>query len=100
MQIAKVRGTIVSTQKDPSLRGTKFLLLQLIDEQGNLLPAYEVAGDSVGAGVDEWVLVSRGSAARQLEGTERRPLDALVIGIIDTVTVGNSLIYNKRDIDR
>jgi len=37
MQIAKVRGTVVSTQKDPSLQGTKLLLLQLIDEEGNLL---------------------------------------------------------------
>jgi len=67
MQIARVRGTVTSTQKDPSLRGVKLLMLQLIDENGNLLPVYEVAADnSVGAGVDEWVLVSRGSAAREL----------------------------------
>lgn len=97
MQIAKVRGTVVSTQKDPSLQGTKFLLIQLIDEAGNLLPQYEVAGDTVGAGVDEWVLVTRGSAARQLAGTERRPLDALVVAIIDTVSVDNALLYSKRD---
>ncbi len=97
MQIAKVRGTVVSTQKDPSLHGTKFLLLQWIDEKGELLPEYEVAADCVGAGVDEWVLVSRGSAARQITGKEKRPLDALVIGIIDTVTVDNSLLYSKRE---
>jgi len=77
MQIARVRGTVTSTQKDPSLRGVKLLMLQLIDENGNLLPVYEVAADnSVGAGVDEWVLVSRGSAARELSGNEQRPLDA------------------------
>ncbi|OLP16834.1 carbon dioxide concentrating mechanism protein CcmL [Leptolyngbya sp. 'hensonii'] len=97
MQIAKVRGTVVSTQKDPSLQGTKFLLLQFVDEAGNLRPDYEVAADSVGAGVDEWVLVSRGSAARQLSGTERRPLDALVVAIIDTVSVDNALLYSKRE---
>ncbi|MDX2100222.1 MAG: EutN/CcmL family microcompartment protein [Leptolyngbyaceae cyanobacterium bins.59] len=97
MQIAKVRGTVVSTQKDPSLQGTKFLLVQLIDDSGNLLPEYEVAADSVGAGVDEWVLVSRGSAARQLAATERRPLDALVVAIIDTVSVDSGLLYSKRD---
>ena len=97
MQIAKVRGTVVSTQKDPSLHGTKFLLLQWIDEKGELLPEYEVAADCVGAGVEEWVLVSRGSAARQVAGKENRPLDALVIGIIDTVTVENSLLYSKRE---
>lgn len=97
MQIAKVRGTVVSTQKDPSLQGTKFLLLQFVDEAGNLRPDYEVAADSVGAGLDEWVLVSRGSAARQISGTDGRPLDALVVAIIDTVSVDNALLYSKRE---
>ena len=95
MQIAKVLGTVVSTQKDPSLTGLKFLLLQFIDEAGELLPKYEVAADSVGAGVDEWVLVSRGSAARQSERNATRPLDALVVGIVDTVTIENRSLYSK-----
>ena len=95
MQIAKVLGTVVSTQKDPSLTGLKFLLLQFINEAGELLPKYEVAADSVGAGVDEWVLVSRGSAARQSERNSNRPLDALVVGIVDTVTVENRSLYSK-----
>ncbi|MBD2139043.1 EutN/CcmL family microcompartment protein [Anabaena sp. FACHB-1237] len=98
MQIAKVRGTVVSTQKDPSLRGVKLLMLQLVDENGNLLPEYEVAADnSVGAGLDEWVLVSRGSAARQISGNEQRPLDSLVVAIIDTIYVEDRQIYSKKD---
>ncbi|BBD67007.1 MULTISPECIES: EutN/CcmL family microcompartment protein [Nostoc] len=97
MQVAKVRGTVVSTQKDPSLRGVKLLLLQLVDEDGNILPQYEVAADIVGAGVDEWVLVSRGSAARQVIGNEQRPLDAVVVAIIDTIHVEDRLIYSKKD---
>ncbi|HYX19102.1 MAG TPA: EutN/CcmL family microcompartment protein [Nostoc sp.] len=97
MQVAKVRGTVVSTQKDPSLRGVKLLLLQLVDEDGNILPQYEVAADTVGAGVDEWVLVSRGSAARQIIGNEQRPLDAVVVAIIDTIHVEDRLIYSKKD---
>ncbi|BAY46045.1 ethanolamine utilization protein EutN/carboxysome structural protein Ccml [Scytonema sp. HK-05] len=97
MQIAKVRGTVVSTQKDPSLRGVKLLLLQLVDEEGRILPEYEVAADNVGAGVDEWVLVSRGSAARQVLGNEQRPVDAAVVAIIDTVNVKDRLIYSKKD---
>lgn len=100
MQIARVRGTVVSTQKEASLTGVKFLLLQLIDEDGNPLPEYEVAADNVGAGVDEWVLVSRGSAARQTPRGETRPLDALVVGIIDTVSVGRNFLYSKRESDR
>ena len=95
MQIAKVRGTVVSTQKEPSLRGVKFLLLQFLDDAGQPLPHYEVAADNVGAGIDEWVLVSRGNAARQVPGSEQRPVDAAVIGIIDTVNVDNRALYNK-----
>jgi carbon dioxide concentrating mechanism protein CcmL len=98
MQIAKVRGTVVSTHKEPSLRGVKFLLLQFLDEEGHLLPKYEVAADTVGAGIDEWVLVSRGSAARQVgDNSHTRPIDALVVGIIDTVNVDNQVLYSKKD---
>ncbi|MEA5536061.1 EutN/CcmL family microcompartment protein [Crocosphaera sp. XPORK-15E] len=97
MQIAKVRGTVVSTHKTPSLTGTKLLLLQFIDAQGQPLPKYEVAADLVGAGIDEWVLVSRGSAARIESGMEQRPIDAMVVGIIDTITVENRKLYSKKD---
>ncbi|MEM1172855.1 MAG: EutN/CcmL family microcompartment protein [Cyanobacteria bacterium P01_H01_bin.35] len=97
MQIAKVRGTVVSTQKEPNLRGTKLLLLQFIDEEGHPLPKYEVAADNVGAGIDEWVLVSRGGAAREVPGGEQLPVDARVVAIIDTITVDNRMIYGKKD---
>jgi carbon dioxide concentrating mechanism protein CcmL len=95
MQLAKVLGTVVSTQKDPSLTGCKLLLLQFIDEEGDLLPNYEVAADFVGAGTEEWVLVSRGSGARQSDRSEGRALDALVVAIVDTVTVNNRSLYSK-----
>lgn len=97
MQIAIVRGTVVSTHKTRSLTGMKLLLLQFIDAQGQLLPLYEVAGDTMGAGIDEWVLVTRGSAARVESGYEARPLDAMVVGIIDTVNVENRLLYSKKE---
>ncbi|MEG3439399.1 EutN/CcmL family microcompartment protein [Pannus brasiliensis CCIBt3594] len=97
MQIAKVCGTVVSTVKPRSMTGVKLLLLQFIDARGELLPKYEVAGDIVGAGINEWVLVSRGGAARIEDGFDNRPLDAMVVGIIDTITVENRLIYSKKD---
>lgn len=97
MQIARVRGTVVSTQKEMSLRGVKFLLLQFLDEEGQPLPKYEVAADNVGAGIDEWVLVSLGSAARQVGDSNTRPIDAMVVGIIDTVNVDNQTLYSKKD---
>lgn len=95
MQIAKVQGTVVSTYKEPTLSGTKFLLLQLIDMQGQLLPEYEVAADTVGAGIGEWVLVSRGSGSRQVRDSLNRPIDAAVVAIIDTVTIGREILYSK-----
>ena len=97
MQIAKVCGTVVSTCKEPSLRGVKFLLVQFLDRDGELLPQYEVAADIVGAGVEEWVLVSRGSAARQVGESDKRPIDAMVVGIIDTVSVVDRILYSKKD---
>jgi carbon dioxide concentrating mechanism protein CcmL len=100
MQLAQVRGTVVSTQKDPNLQGVKLLLLQLIDEEGELIPKYEVAADNVGAGVGEWVLVTLGSAARQVIRNDERPVDAAVIAIVDTVSVENRILYSKKETDR
>ena len=100
MQIARVRGTVVSTHKAPSMTGVKLLLVQYIDEQGQLLPKYEVAGDIVGAGVGEWVLISIGSAARTHTGQESRPVDATVVGIIDTVSLDNGSLYSKKEAER
>lgn len=96
MQIAKVRGTVVSTQKLPSITGIKLLLVQFIDEEGQLLPRYEVVADSVGAGLDEWVLVSCRAIAPHPDN-DLRPIDAMVIGIIDTVTLENRRLYSKKD---
>jgi carbon dioxide concentrating mechanism protein CcmL len=100
MQIAKVCGTVVSTHKSRTLTGVKLLLVQFVDAQGNLLPKYEVAGDTVGAGMNEWVLVTRGSAARKESGHQERPVDAMVVGIIDTVTIAGGLLYSKKEAER
>jgi carbon dioxide concentrating mechanism protein CcmL len=97
MRLAKVVGTVVSTHKEPSLTGTKFLLVQMLDAAGQELPGYEVAADCVGAGLTEVVLVSRGSAARQVSSKDHYPVDALVVAIVDTVAMGNDLTYSKRD---
>jgi carbon dioxide concentrating mechanism protein CcmL len=97
MKLAKVMGTVVSTHKEPNLTGTKFLLVQMLDAAGNELPEYEIAADCVGAGLTEVVLVSLGSAARQVSSKDRYPVDALIVAIVDTVVVGNELTYSKRD---
>jgi carbon dioxide concentrating mechanism protein CcmL len=97
MKIAKALGTVVSTQKEPSLQGVKLLLVQYLNEEGEPLPEYEVAADLVGAGAGEWVLISIGSAARKVPGHESRALDAAVVAIIDTVNISNRSMYSKKD---
>lgn len=97
MLLAKVRGTVVSTCKEPSLGGVKFLMVQLLSDTGEPLPEYEVAADVVGAGVGEWVLITRGSGSRQHDGYWERPVDATVIAIVDTVSLGSGTLYSKRD---
>ncbi len=97
MLLAKVRGTVVSTCKEPSLSGVKFLMVQLLSDTGDLLPDYEVAADVVGAGVGEWVLITRGSGARMHQGYHDRPVDAAVIAIVDTVSLSSGTLYSKRD---
>lgn len=97
MQLAEVRGTVVSTQKLPTMQGVKLLLVQFIDQDGQLLPRYEVAADQVGAGVREWVLISRRAVAPHPDDERQRPLDAIVVGIVDTVSVQNRQLYSKKD---
>ncbi|MBE9063578.1 EutN/CcmL family microcompartment protein [cf. Phormidesmis sp. LEGE 11477] len=97
MRLAKVRGTVVSTVKDDSLMGIKLLLIQLISDSGDLQEDCEVAVDMVGAGIGEWVLVSRGSAARQQQRHNQKPIDAAIVAIIDTVSLDTGLLYDKRE---
>ena len=96
MRLAKVKGTVVSTCKEPRLQGVKLLLVQFVSESGDPLEDYEVAADVVGAGVGEWVLVTRGSGARRHDGYQDRPVDAAIVAIIDTVSTASGMMYDKR----
>lgn len=87
MQLAQVVGTVVSTRKEDALIGHKLLILSLIDPRkeaasGELL----VAIDALGAGIGETVLIARGGAAR-INLPAATPVDARVIGIVDTMDV-------------
>jgi microcompartment protein CcmK/EutM len=84
MQLARVIGTVVSTRKDDALVGFKLLVVQIEDPCDGGDNERLVAVDTVGAGVGEQVLVTRGSAAR-LTLPIAAPTDAAIVGIIDTV---------------
>ncbi len=95
MLIARVRGSAVSTVKDPSLTGFKLLLVQETDESGTARGDIFVAVDGVGAGTGELVLVATGSAARYGERTRDQASDALVVGVLDSMDVDGSVTFRK-----
>ena len=97
MLFARVVGTVVASQKDPELEGLKLLVLKAADENGKPSGSVVVAVDSVGAGMGELVLYASGSSARQTTVTKNRPVDHVIMAIVDEVSSGGSLKYNKAD---
>ena len=77
-----IRGNIVSTRKQESLVGSKFMEIELI-ENGNLTGKFIIAIDTVGAGIGETVLVTTGSSARLALHNTSAPADAVIVGIVD-----------------
>jgi microcompartment protein CcmK/EutM len=101
MLIAKVTGSLVSTEKVGSMVGHKLLLVEpyRLDAQqrGSLVTTGRsmVAVDTVGAGEGELVLITQGSSARLTPDTKNLPVDTVIIGIIDTVHVDHQCVYDK-----
>ena len=102
MFLAKVEGSVVATKKDPSMSGRKMLLLrpQLVDEKDptKFRPGANtiVAVDTLGAGIGELVMFCQGSSARLAGGMKDAPVDAVIIGIVDSVDVLGKEIYSAR----
>lgn len=102
MFLAKVEGSVVATKKEASMSGRKLLLLrpQLVDDKDptKFRPGANtiVAVDSVGAGIGEMVMFCQGSSARLAAGLKECPVDAVIIGIVDTVDVLGKQIFNVR----
>jgi microcompartment protein CcmK/EutM len=97
MLIARVIGTVVSTQKEPTLNGLRLLVCQPLNAEGANAGAAVVAADAVGAGVGEVILYATGSSARQTVATQNRPVDAVVMAIVDHWEVGGDTKYRKSD---
>jgi ethanolamine utilization protein EutN/carbon dioxide concentrating mechanism protein CcmL len=95
MQLAKVVGSVVATRKEESLSGLKLLLVRPVDEEGREGTSVLVAADAVGAGPEELVLIASGSSARQTLATDKRPVDAVVMAIVDSWDVGGAVKYRK-----
>jgi microcompartment protein CcmK/EutM len=94
MELAKVKGQVVSTVRDPGLPNLTFLLVDIVDEHGHVTFPSQVAADTLGAGEGEMVLLVRGSSARMILES-KTPLDLSVIGIVDQISSGKEAIYSK-----
>ena len=92
-----VVGTVVASQKEPRLEGFKILLLELARPDGSGAGSSVVALDSAGAGEGELVLLVRGSSARLACDLQDFPVDAVILGIVDQVTMGDKTAYTKGD---
>ena len=103
MFLARVEGAVVATKKEASMSGRKLLLVrpQLVDDKDpTKFKAGQntiVAVDTVGAGIGELVMFCQGSSARLAAGLRDCPVDAVIIGIVDTVDVLGKVIFNARN---
>jgi microcompartment protein CcmK/EutM len=95
MQLCKVVGTVVATRKEPTLDGLTLLVVRQVDTDGQETGGFVIAADAVGAGPGEYVLTAAGSSARQTRATNNRPVDAVVMAIVDTWELGGDTKYKK-----
>jgi microcompartment protein CcmK/EutM len=93
--LGRVAGTLVASNKEPSMEGLKFLVVRYLDVENEDTGSFVVAADAVGAGVGEVVMVATGSSARQTESTRDRPCDAVIMAIVDTWEVGGEEKFHK-----
>ncbi|MCC7157367.1 MAG: EutN/CcmL family microcompartment protein [Bryobacterales bacterium] len=87
MLLARVVGNVVATRKDPRLEGFKLLLIRPVTPDGKEDANYLVAVDTVSAGNRELVITVAGSSARMADGCKDKPVDCVIVGIVDDVSI-------------
>lgn len=103
MFVARVTGSVVSTQKVASMTGHKLLVVEpyrLEEKQRKSLVTTGrtfIAVDTLGAGEGDFVLITQGSSARLTPETKELPIDAVIIGIVDTVHIGKQDVYSRNE---
>ena len=96
MLIGKIVGTVVATIKDEHLVGMRFHVVESVGVDGKPTGTSVIAVDAVGAGVGEIILYATGSSARQTVLTKDRPVDAVIMAIVDHLEVDGELRYVKK----
>jgi microcompartment protein CcmK/EutM len=95
MKIAKVVGVTVCTVKEPRLEGSKMLLVSDADQTGKAIGPPYIAQDVVGVGPGELVIVVQGSSARAAVWDNNAPVDAAIVGILDSLQYDGETTFKK-----
>jgi microcompartment protein CcmK/EutM len=95
VNLARVRGTVVATNRSDKVAGARWLLVEEADQKGAGKGEYLVALDMVGADRGQLVLLTQGSSCRWTTRTEDRPMDTLVVAIVDTIDVGGMVQWTQ-----
>lgn len=95
MRIALVIGSTISTIKDAAISGRKLLIVRNTDTAGKMTGEPYVAVDTVSAGTGDLVLVTDGSSARYTQQTSNAPVDAVIVGVIDSLELSGKVTYRK-----
>ena len=101
MFVAKVTGAVVSTQKVPAMVGQKLMVVEPYRIESKKRESLTATGrtfiavDTIGAGEGDYVLITQGSSARLTEETQKLPIDAVIVGIVDTVHIDAGCVYSR-----
>ena len=102
MFVAKVTGSVVSTQKISTMVGQKLMVVEPYrlesEKRETLAPTGRtfIAVDTIGAGEGDYVLITQGSSARLTDETHKLPIDAVMVGHVDTVHVDTGCVYSRK----
>ena len=96
MKIAKVVGVAISTVKETRLEDSKLMLVSDTDQTGEIIGSPYIAQDVVGVGPGELVVVVQGSSARVAAGDTNKPVDAVIVGILDSLLYEGKTTFKKR----
>ena len=95
MTLARVKGTVVSSHRADNIPGARYLLVEECDQQGHGTEDYLVAIDMVSAGAGQLVLLAQGSSCRWTRLTDDKPIEALIMGIVDQIDEQGRVVYEE-----
>ena len=85
MNLGRVSGCLWASAKHKSLMGGKFLIVSILDSEGKATGGYEVAFDTVDAGINDIVLTVKGSSSQLTAMTQKKTIDCAIVGVVDHV---------------